>query len=113
VVVLSGAEIPFLPSFRIARGGPPLLAVQGSADTINPPEETHAFYDPAPPPKFLLRLPGTGHLPPYTTAQPQLAVVARVSILFLRRYLQHIPGARSRMRAAGNRPGVASISGRP
>jgi fermentation-respiration switch protein FrsA (DUF1100 family) len=109
--VLSGAEIPFLPTFRIAAGGPPLLATQGGADTINPPSQTHAFYDPAPPPKFLLWLAGIGHLPPYTTEQPQLSIVARVSTLFLRSYLEHEPGALRRMLAAGNRAGIASISG--
>lgn len=111
VIVLSGAEIPFVPTFRIAPGGPPLLATQGGADTINPPSQTHAFYDSAPPPKFLLWLPGIGHLPPYTTAEPQLSIVARVSTLFLRSYLQHVPDALGRMLAAGNRPGVASITG--
>jgi dienelactone hydrolase len=113
VIVLAGAEIPFLPKFRIGSGGPALLAAQGGADTINPPSQTHAFYDPAPAPKFLLWLRGIGHLPPYTTAQPQLSIVARVSTLFLRRYLEHVRGSLSRMLAAGNRPGVASISGRP
>ncbi len=113
VIVLSGGEIPFLPAFQIAPGGPPLLATQGSDDPINPPSATDAFFDSAPPPKFLLWLPGANHLPPYSTEQPQLQTVARVSILFLRHYLEHVPGALRRMAAAGNRPGIATLTSDP
>lgn len=107
--ILSGAEIPMLPAFRIAPGGPPLLAVQGTADTINPPSLTHQFYDGAPPPKFLLTLIGAGHLPPYTSGQPQLAIVERVTIAFFDRYLKHDPTAARRMLAAARRPGTAVL----
>ena len=36
-VILSGAEIPGIGGFTFPPGGPPLLATQGTADTVNPP----------------------------------------------------------------------------
>ena len=46
-VILSGAEDPFISRFSIPARHVPLLATQGTADTINPPWMTHQFYDPA------------------------------------------------------------------
>jgi dienelactone hydrolase len=112
-VILSGAEIPFLSGFQIQPGGPPLLATQGTADTINLPSATSAFYDSAPAPKYLLEVLGAAHLPPYSTQQPQLGVVERVTIAFLRHYLEHVPGSLSRMTKAGNVPGVATLDADP
>jgi dienelactone hydrolase len=103
-VILSGAEIPMLPSFQIASGGPPLLATQGTDDTINPPAATNAFFDSAPAPKFLLELIGAGHLPPYSSDGPQLSVVARVTTAFLEGYLERRPGALGAMRRAARGP---------
>ena len=87
-VILSGAEIPGLGTFAFPRRGPALLATQGTADTINLPSETELFFTAAPGPKYLLRIFGAGHLGPYTTPGLQLAVVERVTIAFLRRYLE-------------------------
>ena len=109
-VLLSGAQTP--------RGGigflapsAPLLAVQGTADTINPPSITDAFFRIAPRPKFLLRLLAAGHLPPYADEQPQLSVVERVTVAFLDRYLKH--GSLGRLRRSGSVPGVAELVARP
>jgi dienelactone hydrolase len=112
-VILSGAEDPFISGFAIAPGGPPLLATQGTADTINLPSATAAFYDPAPAPKYLLQLPGSSHLPPYTNGQPQLGVVERVTIAFLNGYLKHDAAALRRLLVVGNVAGVATLSGGP
>lgn len=87
-VILSGAEDPFAPRFAFPRHAPPLLAVQGTADTINPPELTYYFFGLASPPKYLLKLVGASHLPPYTEAGPELTTVERVSLAFLGRYLK-------------------------
>jgi dienelactone hydrolase len=84
-MILSGAEIPGIGGFQIAPGGPPLLATQGTADTINPPSSTSAFYNSAPAPKYLLELLGASHLPPYSSQEPQLGVVERVTVAFLNR----------------------------
>jgi predicted dienelactone hydrolase len=96
-IVLSGAEIPGSGKFTFPGTSPPLLATQGSADTLNRPSDTRAFFDIAPRPKYLLMLLGAKHLPPYTTEQPQLGIVERVTIAFLDHYLEHgpPPGLRS------------------
>lgn len=112
-VILSGAEIPALGSFAFPQGGPPLLAAQGTADTVNPPSATEAFFAAAGRPKYLLRLIGAQHLPPYSTEQPQLGIVERVTTAFLDRYLEHIPDALARMESAGNVPGTATMLAEP
>ena len=112
-VILSGAEIPGVGGFDFPRPSPPLLATQGTTDTINPPGLTYAFYDIAPQPKFLLTLIGAPHLPPYTDEQPQLGIVERVTIAFLDRYLNHEPSALERMQRAGTVPGIAALQASP
>jgi fermentation-respiration switch protein FrsA (DUF1100 family) len=110
-VILSGAEIPFVAGYTVPRGAPPLLACQGSADTINPPAAALAFFAGAPRPKFLLTLVGAGHLPPYSAAEPQLGIVERVTVAFLERYL--VRGSLTTLVAAGSVPGVARLTSDP
>jgi dienelactone hydrolase len=110
--ILSGAEIPGPRPFRFPRLSPPLLAAQGSADTVNLPRVTRAFYAIAPQPKFLLTLIGAAHLPPYTSERPELRVVERVTIAFFDRYLGK-GGTLSALLAAGAVPDVARIAGAP
>jgi fermentation-respiration switch protein FrsA (DUF1100 family) len=112
-VILSGAEIPALGSFTFPSGGPPLLAIQGTADTINPPSATETFFSAARRPKYLLRLIGAEHLPPYSTEQPQLTIVEHVTLAFLDHYLKHSAGALESMQAAGNVPGTATMFAGP
>ncbi len=83
-VVLSGARLGGMGSFP--RRGPPLLAVQGTADTLNAPATTATYFGLASRPKFLLWLVGASHLPPYTDEQPQLGIVERTTIAFLDHY---------------------------
>ncbi len=87
-VILSGADDPLLGEFSMPANGPPLLAVQGTADTINPPSETHRFFDLAARPKYLLSLLGAGHQSPYTQPGPDLTMVEHVTLAFLDRYLK-------------------------
>ena len=87
-VILSGAEMSGVGGYGFAPGGPPLLAIQGTADTINQPRFTYAFFRAAQRPKYLLRLLGAEHLPPYTREQPQLAIVERVTAAFFDGYLK-------------------------
>lgn len=89
-IVMSGAQVPG-PRFTYGPHRPPLLAVQGTADPINPPANTSAYFANARRPKFLLQLLGAGHLPPYTTATGDVTVVARVAVAFLDRYLRGAP----------------------
>lgn len=112
-VILSGMEIPGVSGYDFPAPSPPLLATQGLADTINPPSFTFAFFQAAPPPKYLLTMPGASHLGPYTDAQPQLGIVERVTIAFLDRYLKNAPGALARMRSAGTVPGTAALQSDP
>jgi dienelactone hydrolase len=113
VVSLAGAEIPNLSGFSFWRGEPPLLAVQGTADTINPPNLTDTFYEAAQPPKFRLNLLGAEHLPPYTDEQPQLHIVAGVTREFLDYYLKHKADALTRLESIGSVAGTAEFISRP
>ncbi|MHB8533416.1 MAG: alpha/beta hydrolase family protein, partial [Solirubrobacteraceae bacterium] len=118
-IVLSGAEQSGVGGYSFA-GGPALLAVQGTADTINAPANTYAYFRAAAHPKYLLRLLGAGHLPPYTSQQPQLGLLERVSIAFLDGYLR--PGtpdgtgtadAVTQLKALGDRANLAALTARP
>ncbi len=109
-VILSGAEIPMLPAFTIAPGGPPLLATQGTADTVNLPSATAAYFDTAAPPKYLLQLLGGTHMGPYATDRPELGVVERVTTAFLQHYLDHDGPALVAMLRAGHVAGVAQLT---
>lgn len=109
-VILSGSALPGGGAV-FPLGSPPLLATLGTADAVNPPGRTRAFYDIAPRPKFLLTLLGAAHLPPYTSQQPQLGVVERVTIAFLDHYLKH--GSLRALIAAGTAPGVARLTSAP
>lgn len=110
-VILSGAELSGRGVMDLRAPGPALLAVQGTSDTINPPKYTYVFYAAAPRPKFLLRLPGAAHTTPYTSQQPQLGVVERVTIAFLNRYLKGAPLAP--LIAAGSVPPIADLRALP
>jgi dienelactone hydrolase len=113
VVILSGAEMPGVGGFQFAAGEPPLLATQGTADTVNLPSETQTFFEAARTPKYLLTLIGAQHLPPYSYEQPQVGVVERTTTAFLDAYLTHRANAFARLRTAGNVPGVATLTAKP
>lgn len=85
-VILSGAELG--GRVRLASRAVPLLAVQGTADHINPQIYSFKLFHAVARPKFLLLLRGAGHLGPYTVPGPRLAAVERVSIAFLDHYLR-------------------------
>jgi predicted dienelactone hydrolase len=109
-VVLSGAEETGVTDYAFGGGGPALLAVQGGADTLNPPHYTYDYFAKASRPKFLLALPGARHLAPYTWQQPQLAEVEHVTIAFLDHYLANRP--LSRLLASGEK-GVGELTADP
>jgi predicted dienelactone hydrolase len=112
-IILAGAEMPGVGGFAFPPGSPPLLAVQGTADTINPPSLTNAFFEVARPPKYLLTLRGAEHLPPYSEQQPQLTIVERVTKAFLDGYLKGSPRALVRLRVLGEVPGTAQTVAEP
>lgn len=106
-VILTGAEL----GGGTVTAGPPLLAVQGMRDKINPSKYTMQLFRDTGRPKFLLRLFGAGHLPPYTTNAQQLAIVERVTIAFLDTYLKR--GPLSRLLAPPAAPSVARLTAAP
>jgi len=91
--------------------GPPLLAVQGTADPINSPATSAAFFRLARRPKFLLWLLGASHLPPYTDEQPQLGIVERATTAFLDHYLKGRP--LHALDEAAQRPGLTKLIADP
>jgi dienelactone hydrolase len=111
-VILSGAEDPFSSRFSIPARHVPLLATQGTADTINPPWMTDQFYDPATAPKFLLKLLGQGHLPPYTQPGVTLNTVVRGTTAFLNCYLLGRCARFDHFRAKGTTGTPSVLSGR-
>jgi predicted dienelactone hydrolase len=109
-VILAGAEIPGVFGYSFPAPSPPLLAVQGTADTSNVPASTRTYYRLAPSPKFLLSLLGAGHGPPYIAQPPQLSIVEQVTSAFLDAYVKGLSTAPSQMWSAGNVSGVAKLS---
>jgi fermentation-respiration switch protein FrsA (DUF1100 family) len=109
-VIMSGAEMPGVGGFTFPRAGPPLLATQGSADRTNEPRFTYEFFNSARGPKYLLRLLGAGHLPPYSRQQPQLSIVERVTLAFLDGYLKHRPQTLQQLVSLGSVPGIAAVT---
>lgn len=109
-MVLSGAMISGLGGYTFPTPSPPLLAVQGTGDSVNAPASTYHFFGLARRPKFLLSLLGAPHLGPYTNEEPQLAIVERATIAFLDRFLKHLRGAGRRLWSAGSVPGLATLS---
>jgi fermentation-respiration switch protein FrsA (DUF1100 family) len=112
-LVFSGAEMSGVGGYSFTRAGPPLLAIQGTADAFNEPRYTNEYFGRALPPKFLLRLIGAGHLPPYSYEQPQLAIVERATIGFLDSYLKHEPAALERLISPSGPPGSAALLADP
>jgi dienelactone hydrolase len=111
-IILSGAELSSIDdTIPFPSQGPALLATQGSRDTINEPAATHRYFDLAPRPKFLLTLIGATHLPPYTTKQPYLGIVERVTVAFLDHFLRAEHASLARMRESGNVSGIARLIG--
>ena len=113
VVVIAGAEMPGLEGYAFGPGEPPLLAIQGTADTVNPPSATTAFFSAASTPKYLLELLGAEHLPPYSTQEPQVTIVGHVTIDFLDAYLKRRSRALAALRVAGNVPRIATLAAYP
>ena len=112
-VVLSGAELSGIGGYNFTPGGPPLLAAQGTADPSNEPRFTYAFFKAAQRPKYLLRLLGAEHLPPYTREQPYLGVVERVSVAFFDAYLKRSALALQQLGSLGDVSRVSTLLAEP
>jgi predicted dienelactone hydrolase len=111
--VLSGAELAAFGGSYFTGPQVPLLVVQGTADTINPPGCSVQIYDAAAAPKSYLDLLGAGHAPPYVDPGPYQQVVAKVTTDFFEATLQKIPAAARAMAGAGDVAGVSELSDGP
>jgi predicted dienelactone hydrolase len=105
----SGAEIAAFTGFSGSPRGVPLLAAQGTSDSVNSPSGTYSYFADAPRPKYLLKLLGAEHTAPYQDEQPHLAIVARVSTAFLDRYLKGEASAGSGLAALGSVPDRSAL----
>jgi hypothetical protein len=111
VIVLAGAEWPALQGKWFSAPTPPMLYVQGSADTCNPPRASVTLYEADTRGKrYYLDLFGANHLVPYEGNSEPEPVVAQVTIDFLDRYLASPPSAQgAAMRRDARKPGVSEL----
>lgn len=112
-IVLAGAEWPPLGGAYFAKATPPVLFVQGSADTINPPAASLQLYQADDTGvRYYLDIYGAGHLTPYEGSTLPEGVVAQVTTAFLDRYVVGKQAAGAEMTHYGNVPGVSHLFGR-
>jgi predicted dienelactone hydrolase len=109
-VILSGAELASFGGSYFTAGSPPLLVVQGTADSVNPPGCSALAYDTAPRSKYFLELIGARHLPPYLKPGPVRRGVIRVVTAFLNASLGPRRAWLRRLVAAGTLPGGLRLS---
>ena len=113
VAVLSGAEWPPMPGRYFppgASGTPPMLFVQGSADTINPPSTSLQLYRAdGTAARYYLDLFGEDHMTPYVGTNRVERLVARVTLAFFNRYVLGQTGALATMTRDGNVSGTAAL----
>jgi dienelactone hydrolase len=110
VAVLSGQEWPTMPGKYFGNPAPPMLFVQGTADTINVPSTSLQLYraDQATA-RYYLDLFGANHMIPYMGTNPVERLVARVTLAFFDRYVLGQAGALAAMTKAGNVSGTAAL----
>ncbi len=110
-ILLSGAELTsFAGRYFAGPSTVPLLVVQGTADTINPPACSVQIYDAAPSPKYYLSLFGVSHTGAYLPAGPARDVVTRVTTDFLNAYLKGSAAALGRMASDATSPGLSGLT---
>jgi len=100
-----------MPGRYFTGGAPPMLFVQGSADTINPPWASIQLYrsDRAGP-RYYLNLTGASHMAPYAGDNPVERLVARITLAFFARYVLGDAGVLTTMTRLGNSTGIATLS---
>jgi predicted dienelactone hydrolase len=111
-IVLAGAELS-----TMGGGGtyysaptPPMLFVQGTADTVNTPAASRTLYGgDTTGVRYYLQLDGAGHYTPYEGQSPPEPTVALVTLDFLNRYVMGQAAASSALLRDGNVSGVSSL----
>jgi pimeloyl-ACP methyl ester carboxylesterase len=110
VVVLAGAEWPPLQGRWFAAPAPPMLFVQGTADTWNPPSASMELYRADTTGiRDYLELFGANHFAPYEGGSKPEPVVEQVTLDFLDRYLAGQSVAPGAMRRAARNHGVSEL----
>ncbi len=110
-IILSGAEEILFGDSYFAHGSPPILVVQGGADTVNVPACSEQIYDGAPQPRYYLAIPAATHLSAYSApVGPELLVTRSVTVAFLEKYLDGASVSTSQLDALASSQGsVASL----
>jgi dienelactone hydrolase len=110
VIVLAGAEWPPLRGKWFSAPAPPMLFVQGTADTWNPPAASVQLYRAdTTGTRYYLELFGANHFAPYEGVSEPEPVVEQVTLGFLDRYLAGQSGAPGAIRRAARNPGVSEL----
>lgn len=113
-MILSGAELSSFGGTYFPPGSPPMLVVQGTADTVNLPADSMTLYqDDTTGPKALVLLDGADHLGPYEGSNPTEALVAEITTDFLDQYVLGQPGAASALASVADQPGIDSLTASP
>jgi len=106
-VILSGALAHF-PGGWFTSVSPPLLAVHGDADEVNPLSSSVGVYQAARPPKMLVAVRGGSHIGAFEDDQRRPAVTRLVAD-FLRAYLERDAAAAARLTDDAGTPGVLDL----
>ena len=99
-----------MPGQYFPGGAPPMLFVQGSADTINPPWTSVQLYDAdQAQDRYYLDLFGATHMVPYSGTNQVERLVARVTLAFFDRYVLGQADAAATMVRDGDISGTAAL----
>jgi fermentation-respiration switch protein FrsA (DUF1100 family) len=106
-VILSGAAIRY-PGSWFETQSPPLLAIHGTDDEVNPFAGSTSLYESATGPAMLVAVPGGSHLEPFTTDATEPAIGQLVAD-FLRTHLAGDAAAAGRLEADANVDGELAL----
>jgi predicted dienelactone hydrolase len=116
VAVLSGAEWAPMPGRYFGTSAPPMLFVQGSTDTVNPPWTSRQLYhSDSNAARYYLDLFGADHTGPYWGTNGVERIVVRVTLAFFDHYVLSQQSALAAMTKDGDVRGTAALvaAGRP
>jgi pimeloyl-ACP methyl ester carboxylesterase len=107
VVALSPDDVPMTGAFRFGKP-PPLLAMTGTADEINPLAHTVALYRDVPGPAWLVTIDGGTHLGTFTTDPDRTRIDAMIAAFVFMEVKRDPEAAAQFTRAVGGRVHVES-----